>query len=97
MPARWFTRTPGTTLAPLADAWVAHSALSNSSHVINEECAALVRLTPVDHPLPEDEICQRLAREFGQAAADIADASVAAWDQLVDVGLLTEHPPAVAP
>ena len=95
MPARWFTRTPGTTLAPLADAWVAYSGLSNTSHVINEECAAMVRLAPVDRPLPEDEICQRLAREFEQPAADIATATAAAWDRLVDVGLLTEHPPAV--
>jgi hypothetical protein len=95
VPARWFTRTPGTSLAALEDHWVAHSALSNSSHVINEECAAMLRLTPEGSPLPDHAICQLLADEFQEPAEDIACAVAQTWDLLVDVGLLNEHPPPV--
>lgn len=80
----------------LADAWVAHSSLSNSSHVLNDECAAMLRVAPPDSPLPDDALCQRLAEEFGESSAHIAAAVASAWDVLVDAGLLTEHAPAVA-
>lgn len=93
--ARWYTRTPGTSLSALEDAWVAHSALSNSSHVINEECAAMLRLAPLGSPLPDHVICELLAAEFGEPADNIASAVALTWDTLVDVGLLNEHPPAV--
>ena len=96
MSARWFTRTAGASLAPLEGAWVAHSALSNSSHVINEECAAMLRVARVGTPLAEDELCRLLAEEFGQSADSIADAVAGAWDRLVDVGLLNEHPAPVS-
>jgi len=96
VPERWFSRTPGTSLSPLDDAWVAHSALSNSSHVINEECAAMLRLAQPGTPLTDDQLCQLLADEFGQPAHQIADAVSGVWDRLVDVGLLNEHPAAVS-
>ena len=96
MPARWFTRTRGTSLAALDEGWVAHSGLSNSSHVINEECAAMLRLAPEGSPLPDHAICQLLANEFDEPVEAIASAVAQAWDVLVDVGLLYEHPPPVS-
>lgn len=90
---RWFSRTEGVSLASLGDRWAAHSPLAGTSHLLNEETAAiLLALTP-QAPVSDTAVCSTLASEWEESAETIGSLVAPMWDQLVSSGLVTEHGP----
>jgi hypothetical protein len=92
VPERWFSCVSGTALAPLEDAWVAHSGATHRSHVLNDECAAILSALVHSEPATNGEICTRLAQQFDQNQVVILELVAPLWDRLIELGLLTEHP-----
>lgn len=90
---RRFVRAPGVRLAPLGEAWVAFSAVSGETHVLNDEGVAILELLDVALPLPASAVGQRLADEVGLPAAELAVTLEGAWGPLIDAGLVREHRP----
>ncbi|MCY7315563.1 MAG: HPr-rel-A system PqqD family peptide chaperone [Rubrivivax sp.] len=93
MPAsgRRFVRAPGVRLAPLGEGWVAFSALSGETHVLNDEGVAILELLDAATPLSALDIAAQLADEVDVPAAELAITLAGAWGPLIDAGLVREH------
>ena len=89
---RWFSRRSGIALAPLEDVWVAHHGASNGSQILNDECAAVLRVLVHGEPASNLQICTLLAEQFDEDQAVILELVAPLWDRLIELGLLTEHP-----
>lgn len=87
-----FALRDGTAISLLKDAWVAYSSATQSSHVLNEECAAIIRVLAENGAAPNHEVCTRLAAEFNEDPAVISTLVGPLWHRLIDLGLVTEQP-----
>jgi len=87
-----FTRAPGVRVEVLGgdsgDEWVAFSALSGETHLINETSAAIVDLLDEEVPASADSIVDRIACETGLLHDEVGLLLVDAWDLLLLGGLI---------
>ncbi len=88
---RRFVRAPGVRLAPLGEGWVAFSALSGETHVLNDEGVAILELLDAPSPQSSADIAARLADEVGMPASELEGTLAGAWEPLIDAGLVREH------
>ncbi len=87
---RWFVRAPGVLLAPVGDGWVAYSALSGETHLLNPETVAVVEALGMQDPVPSSIVCKTLSDECGVDVAELESTLQGAWGQLIDAGLIRE-------
>ena len=85
---RSFVRAPGVLVEPLDGIWGAYSALSGETHLLNNESVAIVEALGLSQPLSAAAVCELLARDCGLAPAEIEQTIGAAWEQLIEAGLI---------
>ena len=87
-----FTRAPGVQVEALAgdggDEWVAFSALSGETHLINETSAAIVDLLDEEVPASIDSIVDRIVGETGLPHDEVRLLLADAWELLLHGGLI---------
>jgi len=87
-----FTRAPGVRVEALAgdggDEWVAFSALSGETHLINETSAAIVDLLDEEVPASIDSIVDRIVGETGLPHDEVRLLLADAWELLLHGGLI---------
>ena len=88
---RRFSLHLGTAIAELGDAWVAYSPATDTSHVLNSECACILRVLAERGAASSSEICTWLAADFDEEPSRIADIVAPMWDRLIELGLLDEY------
>lgn len=81
---------PGTCVAQLGDSWVAYSALSGESHLLNTESVAVLDALDVVTPRTLAEVCVDLAQEQAQEATELEAILASSWNSLVEAGLVRE-------
>ncbi len=92
-----FIRAPGVRVRALGEGWVAFSALSGETHLLNAESVAVLEALQVDVATDEATVVQRLAEEYGVPPQELADTLAVAWPQLQEAGLVREQASAPAP
>ena len=88
---RAFVRAPGVLFEPLGGVWGAYSALSGETHLLNHESVAIVEALDLVQPVSVAAVCELLALDCGLAAAEVEQTIGAAWEQLIEAGLIHEH------
>jgi len=94
---RAFVRAPGVLFEPLGGLWGAYSALSGETHLLNDESVAIVEALGLAQPLSTQAVCELLATDCGLPSAAVEQAIGAAWEQLLEAGLIREHAGASCP
>ena len=85
---RSYVRAPGVLVEALDGIWGAYSALSGETHLLNNESAAIVEALELARPLSAAAVCELLARDCGLAPDEIEQTIGAAWEQLIEAGLI---------
>ena len=88
---RQFVRAPGLLLEPLDDVWGAYSSLSGETHLLNDESVAIVEALEATRPFSVAAVSELLALDCGLPAAEVEQVIGAAWDQLIEAGLIREQ------
>lgn len=70
-PVQHFEVPTGTLLQPLGPTWVAFSALSGETHLLNDEAAALLEAL-LEAPRTLAEVAELLAEDIGMPLTTIA-------------------------
>ena len=77
-------------MAQLGEGWVAYSALSGESHLLNTESVAVLDALDAVTPRTVSEVCADLAQEQGLVAAELEAILATSWNSLVEAGLVRE-------
>jgi PqqD family protein of HPr-rel-A system len=85
-------RAPGVRLEALPGCWVAFSATSGETHLLNDTCAAIVDLLSDDETRSEAQVVAALAAESGSPVPDVQGLLGEVWNTLLDAGLLRRVP-----
>jgi PqqD family protein of HPr-rel-A system len=85
---RHFVRAPGVLIEDVDGAYAAFSALSGETHLLNEECVAVIELLDEDHALDAGTLCRLLSGQAGVPIAEIDQAVEGAWERLIEGGLI---------
>jgi PqqD family protein of HPr-rel-A system len=83
-----FLRAPGVRVRPLGTGWVAYSALSRESHLLNDESVAVLDELDESTPRSAREIAERLSEPAGLPALELEAILGPAWGSLAEVGLI---------
>jgi hypothetical protein len=86
---RWLL-APGTRIAQLGDGWVAYSAQSGESHLLNDESVAVLGALDAVAPRTVPQICVVLAQEQEMPAPELEAILKPSWNSLVEAGLVRE-------
>ncbi len=81
---------PGTSLALLGDGWVAYSASSGESHLLNDESVAVLEALDDVMPRTVREICADLNQDLQMEASALEAILQPSWNSLVEAGLVRE-------
>jgi len=92
-----FHRVPGVLVEPLGPSWVCYSPASGQTHLLNDESAAVLELLGLHDGMSPTMICAALAADSGAAASEIEQVMGAAWQLLVDTGLIRQSLPEITP
>jgi PqqD family protein of HPr-rel-A system len=92
---RAFVRAPGVLFEPLGDGWGAYSSLSGETHLLNDESVAIVEALDLVQPLSASAVCELLARDCHLFSTEVEQVMGAAWEQLIEAGLIREQSGAV--
>lgn len=93
---RWL-RAVGAHVVQLGEGWVAYSAVSGESHLLNTESVAVLDVLDVASPCTLAEVCADLAQESGLEASELEAILVASWTSLVEAGLVREAADSAGP
>lgn len=85
-----WTRAAGTRLAQLGEGWVAYSALSGETHLLNDESVAVLDALDTVTPRTLDAVCQWLADDLAMDPGELDAILRPSWSSLVSAGLVRE-------
>jgi PqqD family protein of HPr-rel-A system len=68
--------------------WVAYSALTGETHLVNESSAAVLRLLDESTAKPSSMLVDALAADAEMPAAEVSAMLSGAWDNLLQAGLI---------
>jgi hypothetical protein len=98
---------PGTEIVLLSTGWVAYSAQSGESHLLNDESVAVLDALHPEEPRTVAQVCDRIVREHqqehqqehqpGLVAAELEQLLGSSWNALVEAGLVREAASAARP
>ncbi|HOM14834.1 MAG TPA: HPr-rel-A system PqqD family peptide chaperone [Rubrivivax sp.] len=74
-----------------------YSPASGQTHLLNDESAAVLELLGLHDGMSPTMICAALAADSGAAASEIEQVMGAAWQLLVDTGLIRQSLPEITP
>jgi hypothetical protein len=77
----------------LGSGWVAHSSVSQETHLLNDEAAALLDALSEVEAKTEDEVARGLATEVGLDVSELVLTLSPVWDGLVGAGLVLRRKP----
>jgi hypothetical protein len=92
---RCFTRADGVLVAAVGQLWVAFSAATGETSLINDESAAILELLELG-PATTASICFALRAEDDGPLDSMTEQIDECWPQLLGAGLVREHDPAGA-
>jgi hypothetical protein len=81
-------RAAGVRVRPLGDGWVAHSAISRETHLLNEEAVAVLEALDESVPRSRQQVADALSADYGVGAAELLATLEPMWDGLVASGLV---------
>ncbi len=91
-----FARADGVLVAAMGQVWAAFSAATGETSLINDESAAILELLALG-PGTTASICSALRVDHDGPLESMTEQIDACWPQLLEAGLVREHPPAGAP
>ncbi len=83
-----FGRSPGTVVEPVGDTWVAFSGSRGTTHLLNDESAAILECLPAGAALRAEEIAGMLAEDAGVDRSVMDPIVAVGLDLLIDAGLV---------
>jgi PqqD family protein of HPr-rel-A system len=86
-----YARTAGARVEPVGHLWVAFSATSGETALLNDESAAILEVLEAG-PAPTDAVCAALGSDIGVSGAELHDTVEASWPRLIDAGLVRMLP-----
>lgn len=87
-----FERVLGVLVEPIGAGWASYSPASGTTHLLNDECAAILEVIGPSSGMTVAAISEVLAVDCGGSLHEVELAVVAAWQQLVEAGLIREVP-----
>lgn len=94
---------PGTEIVLLSTGWVAYSAQSGESHLLNDESVAVLDALHPEEPRTVEQVCDRIVNDHqqehqpGLVAAELEQLLGSSWNALVEAGLVREAAGAARP
>ncbi len=81
-------RAPGVRVRPLGDAWVAFSALSRETHLLNDEAVAVLEALHETTASTQDQVAAALAVDYSTPVPDLLQLLEPVWESLISSGLV---------
>lgn len=91
-----YARTIGARVEPVGHLWIAFSAISGESALLNDESAAILEVLEAG-PAATKGVCAALSADSGLSAAELHDTVEASWPRLIDAGLVRALPAKPSP
>ena len=82
----------GLRLEAVANVWAAYSPASGETHLLNDECAAILEVLVAGGTLGSTEVAQALSDDVDVAQDELAQTVELAWSQLQQAGLVRRRP-----
>ena len=83
-------RAPGVLTESLGDGWVAYSALSGETHLVNDESIEVLNALDEHLLRTTSEVARHLAAIFEVDAAELETTLSGSWTALVVAGLIVQ-------
>jgi len=77
----------GSLVEPLGEQWVAYSPRSGESHLLNDECAAILEVL-AEAPGTPESVCETLRMDWQIDGPQVQDLVTGAWSTLLEAGLI---------
>jgi hypothetical protein len=81
-------RAPGVRVRPLGVAWVAFSALSRETHLLNDEAVAVLDALHETTARTQDQVAEALSVNYSTPASDLLLLLEPVWESLIGSGLV---------
>jgi PqqD family protein of HPr-rel-A system len=89
---RAFLRAPGVLIAEIDDTWVAFSAVSGETHLLNDTSVAILELLSIDVPVSESSVCASLSADSGLAVHEVKALIDGVWETFLTAGIAVQAP-----
>ena len=85
-------RAPGVLVAEIDDTWVAYSALSGETHLLNDTSVAILDLLSPEVPTSQASVCASLVADSGLPLHEVETLLSGVWDTFLSAGLARVAP-----
>jgi PqqD family protein of HPr-rel-A system len=84
----FFERVRGVHVEAVGDGWVSYSPISGLTHLLNNECAAILEVLAAGDGMALQAVCESLAADTCCSTKEIEQVLEVAWQTLIDAGLI---------
>lgn len=85
--AHAYVRAPGSLIEPIGDSWVAFSALSGETHLLNDTSVAILDLLSPEQPTSHEAVCAELTSASGLDQCEVEHLLAGMWETFLKAGL----------